>query len=535
MKSGMTIEKKLFAAFGTLLVLTVGMGAYALMSVGSLGKTTGTLVNGNAKRQSLAGDINRVSTELISQERGIILRAYMKDRAVMDQYNDVRQKAAEHMRKSMADLAALADTPAVQQMLRDSVNDLDKLDEQHSQMWRMVTSGKLEEATELNRASLMPLAVRINNLGQKLADSESQAMASAATDAEAAVAHSRWIMMCILTICLAVSALAMMTVHRIVVALRKIVAELNNGGDQVASASGQIAASSQSLSQGSSEQAASLEEISASMEEMTAMARRNSENSAEASGMMTEAAVLVARSNEALQDMVLSMSAIKSSSEKVFKIIKTIDEIAFQTNILALNAAVEAARAGEAGMGFAVVAEEVRNLAQRSAVAAKDTAALIEEAINNSNQGATKLDLVAGSIGAITESAQKVKGLVEEVSESSKQQTVGINQTSTAVTQVSKVTQTAAASAEESAAASEELSAQAQTMHDLVMVLSVMVDGHEPRQSREATKRSQTYTAPRVETKPVSFGAKRVEGTTNRVDDDPFPMDTVETGSFRSF
>jgi methyl-accepting chemotaxis protein/methyl-accepting chemotaxis protein-1 (serine sensor receptor) len=173
--------------------------------------------------------------------------------------------------------------------------------------------------------------------------------------------------------------------------------------------------------------------------------------------------------------MVQSMAAIKESSAKVAKIIKTIDEIAFQTNILALNAAVEAARAGEAGMGFAVVADEVRNLAQRSAQAAKDTAGLIEESISRSQEGTAKVDQVAHSIGAITDSVTRVKGIVEEVREASRQQTQGIDQVSQAIAQMEKVTQTTAATAEESAAASEELNAQAETAMGVVRQLEILV------------------------------------------------------------
>jgi methyl-accepting chemotaxis protein len=193
------------------------------------------------------------------------------------------------------------------------------------------------------------------------------------------------------------------------------------------------------------------------------MTRKNAENASQATRLVTDVAQQVLASNVALTEMVASMTAIKESSNKVAKIIKTIDEIAFQTNILALNAAVEAARAGEAGMGFAVVADEVRSLAQRSAQAAKDTAVLIEESIVRSQAGAGKVEQVAAAIQAITSSVQQVKGIVEEVRESSHQQTQGIDQVSQAMAAMEKVTQTTAATAEESASASEELNAQAES------------------------------------------------------------------------
>ena len=173
--------------------------------------------------------------------------------------------------------------------------------------------------------------------------------------------------------------------------------------------------------------------------------------------------------------MITSMEEIGASSNKISKIIKVIDEIAFQTNILALNAAVEAARAGEAGMGFAVVAEEVRNLAQRSAQAAKDTASLIEDSILKSGEGSRKLGQVAGSIQAITDGAGKVKTLVDEVEASSKEQAQGIEQISKAIAQMDTVTQQTAANAEESASASEELNAQSQALMAVVDQLQTLV------------------------------------------------------------
>jgi methyl-accepting chemotaxis protein/methyl-accepting chemotaxis protein-1 (serine sensor receptor) len=233
--------------------------------------------------------------------------------------------------------------------------------------------------------------------------------------------------------------------------------------------------SAQSMSQGASEQAASLEENSASMEEMATMTRKNAESSYQAATLMGEAARVVESANSALVDMVSSMTSIKVSSQRVSKIIKTIDEIAFQTNILALNAAVEAARAGEAGMGFAVVADEVRNLAQRSAQAAKDTAALIEEAITSASEGSQKVEQVAGGFSAITQRVTEVKSLVDNVSSASKHQAVGIDQVVQSIRQMERVTQTTAATAEESAAACEQLNAQADVTMQLVERLETLV------------------------------------------------------------
>jgi methyl-accepting chemotaxis protein len=257
-----------------------------------------------------------------------------------------------------------------------------------------------------------------------------------------------------------------------------LTSQLTQAAQGTASAAGQVSTSAQSLSQGATEQAASLEETSASMEEMASMTRQNAENSQSAASLMNEVDAKVQGSNQALGDMVTSMASIQESSQQVAKIIKTIDEIAFQTNILALNAAVEAARAGEAGMGFAVVADEVRNLAQRSAQAARDTASLIEESIAKAESGNAKVEVVATAISGITESVTKVKGLVEQVSAASRQQSQGIDQVSQAISQMEKVTQTTAATAEESAAASEELTAQAEGAMQVVGRLELLVGSH---------------------------------------------------------
>jgi methyl-accepting chemotaxis protein len=257
--------------------------------------------------------------------------------------------------------------------------------------------------------------------------------------------------------------------------LHELVQEIAQGAEQVSSAATQISGASQSLAEGTSQQAASLEETSASTEEINSMARRNSENSHSAADLVKQSEQRFTDTNKSLADMVLAMGEINTSSDKISKIIKVIDEIAFQTNILALNAAVEAARAGEAGMGFAVVADEVRNLAQRCAQAARDTAVLIEESISKSNDGKQKVDQVAKAINTITEQSTQIKILVDEVHLGSQEQSRGIEQIGKAIVQMEQVTQKAAASAEESASSAEELNAQAAALKDIVSRLNAMV------------------------------------------------------------
>jgi methyl-accepting chemotaxis protein len=257
-----------------------------------------------------------------------------------------------------------------------------------------------------------------------------------------------------------------------------------DGSEQVTSAASQVSSSSQSLAEGASKQAASLEETSSSLEEMSSMTKRNAENAQKANDLAKQARAAADKGAGDMQQMNQAMQAIKTSSDDIAKIIKTIDEIAFQTNILALNAAVEAARAGEAGMGFAVVADEVRNLAQRSANAAKETAAKIEGAIGNTTQGVNLSKKVAETLNEIVTKARQVDELAAEVANASNEQAQGIGQVNTAVGQMDKVTQSNAASAEECAAAAEELKTQAESMKQAVGELQQLVGGAENRWER---------------------------------------------------
>jgi hypothetical protein len=259
--------------------------------------------------------------------------------------------------------------------------------------------------------------------------------------------------------------------------LKRTAAVMLDQAAEVSVATSQVSASSQSLAEGASEQAASLEETSSALEELSSMTKRNAANAQKVNDLAKQARLAADKGTADMQTMNAAMEAIKNSSADIAKIIKTIDEIAFQTNILALNAAVEAARAGEAGMGFAVVADEVRNLARRSAEAAKETAAKIEGAIGKTAQGVQISGQVAEALDEIAAKARQVDELAAEVAGASREQTQGITQINTAVGQMDTVTQSNAANAEESAAAAEELNAQAVAMKDSVAELLQLVGG----------------------------------------------------------
>jgi methyl-accepting chemotaxis protein len=277
--------------------------------------------------------------------------------------------------------------------------------------------------------------------------------------------------------------------------LHKLADDLLAGAGQTTSSAAQVSASSQSLAEGSGEQAASIEETSSSLEELASMTKRNAENSHKANELSKQTRSAADKGVVDMGAMDSAMRAIKVSSDDIAKIIKTIDEIAFQTNILALNAAVEAARAGEAGMGFAVVADEVRNLAQRSATAAKETAAKIEGAISKTAQGVELSGKVSAALNDIVTKARQVDELAAEVAGASLEQTQGITQINTAVSQMDKVTQSNAATAEETAAAAEELNAQAETMKQSVALLFELI-GSDSRNNTAAPAISNDWGKP---------------------------------------
>ncbi len=264
-------------------------------------------------------------------------------------------------------------------------------------------------------------------------------------------------------------------------ALSGITRSLDESAHQISSAAGHVSASSQALAEGSSEQAASLEETSSSLEELSSMTKRNAGSAATAKDLSGQTRAAAEAGNNDMSEMRQAMDAIKTSSADIGKIIKTIDEIAFQTNILALNAAVEAARAGEAGMGFAVVAEEVRNLAQRSAASAKETASKIEIAIQNGENGVIISEKVARSLNVIMDKARQVDSLIAEIATASDEQRQGIGQINSAVGEMDKVTQSNASSAEETAAAAEELNSQSTLLREAVTSLSHLVEGRTSR------------------------------------------------------
>lgn len=473
MKS-LTIGKRTYAGFALLCLVCAGISYFLISRFLSLREISGSIV-----KDSLPGLIHAAAANAGMAESQIRMNRLLRienpeqARKMLEEVSGIAADVAHAVKQYESSVHSKEDRALFDAYIKERQEFL----RVRTEYIHLVATNK-SAAEALADGALRERYTAYQKAGESLLDRNSENAAANGAKLEADVKSTiRWLIaISIAGVILAFTG-AFFVVRSINGVLSRVSESLTEGAHQVTSASAQVSGASQSLAAGASEQAASLEETSSSIEEMASMTQRNAENAEKASSLAKDAKSSVDAGAADMEMMNDAMAAIRTSSDDIAKIIKTIDEIAFQTNILALNAAVEAARAGEAGMGFAVVADEVRNLAQRCARSAKETSKKIEGALEKTQQGVDLSGKVGRRLGEILEKVHQVEVLIAEVASASKEQSLGISQVNLAVGQMDKVTQSNAASAEESASAAEELHAQAESMKGSVGELLALVHG----------------------------------------------------------
>lgn len=467
--------RKLIISTLVVVILVAVLGGTAVVITANLGRQIDRVIREQAWRQMQAGKIAHGISEMHSIERGLALAAMLQQQAVVRQFLEDFGRQGLHVEQALRALETASGGDSQGQ--RQLIAEFEAARTLHYEVVEKLEAQKMDTALAQLNGKLLPKLAAMGNRARRIVDEQASELEAAGAEAARTKSLSYYAMIGLTVMSLLIGIGALLIVRRIYEVLRRTVEDLTMNARHLAEASAQVSSSSHLVSHSAGEQAASLEQTSASAEQLENMTRQNTANAEGATRRTQEASLTIQKANLALEQMIGSMSDITASSDKISKIIRVIDGIAFQTNILALNAAVEAARAGEAGAGFAVVAEEVRSLALRSAQAAKDTAALIEESILRANEGKLRLDEVSAAIASVTESAQNARALVEEVHRGSEQQSVGIEEIARVVAQMERVTVQLAATAEESAASGQQLSEEARRVDEIAWSLQQLVGG----------------------------------------------------------
>jgi methyl-accepting chemotaxis protein/methyl-accepting chemotaxis protein-1 (serine sensor receptor) len=483
-----TVKTKLYLCYGLMACLALGMGGAGFFLMSSLSTATHFLGVTAEGKMYQGGLFDVGGAELVSLLRAMYVRASNGDMAkVAEDKTTYASQVADIAKELTAIRASGDDDAAGEEILKDTDKQLAMAAPLVERYYAAMAANDMKAAYEAEKEAAAPLQ-GIDDDGNKLLDIYQAEMLKSNDAAQSLINSGRWLMgiLLLLGVCVAVG--LVFVIQKLDDQLRNSAHELTEGAQQVSSAAGQVASSSQSLVRDTSEQAAMIEETSASAEEINSMAKRNTDSARSANLLVVEAVKNQQQTSLAVDDCVLAMNQIGESSSKIAKTLQVIDKIAFQTNILALNAAVEAARAGEAGMGFAVVAEEVRNLAQRCAAASEEISVLIEQSLGNSDAGRAKMATLVDSGAKVTTVFTSLKVLVEEISLSSEEQSRGIEQIGRSIQKMEQGTQKSAANAEESAAAAEQLNAQSEQLTEVSGSLGAMV-------GVETTSRASAYRA----------------------------------------
>jgi methyl-accepting chemotaxis protein len=483
---GNKIGTRLAVGFGALLLLLIAVAITAYYGMYSISSKTEAMLHGDAKIAENAARARANTLGLRRFEKDIFLN--MGAKAKQEDYLKKWNEQKENLLSRLNDIEKAATLDQDRNLVNGIRKELAVYEAGMKKTYERILADEIKTPQEGNtEIDKYKAAVHyVENSSKDFAEEANKRLAAAESMLKVTFSRSAWLVgiLSVVAMILGIGT-ALFVARGITCPLKKAISELTEGADHVAAASGQVSSSSQSLADGASVQAASIEETSSSLEEMSSMTKQNADNASLADSLMKESKAMVSRANTSMSELNQSMKDISKASDETSKIIKTIDEIAFQTNLLALNAAVEAARAGEAGAGFAVVANEVRNLAMRAADAAKNTSSLIEGTVKNIKEGSALVQRTNEAFSEVNKSAEKVAGLVSEIAAASEEQAQGIGQIGKAVAEMDKVTQQNAANAEESASASEEMSAQAEQMKKITLELASLVGGSEHNGSGE--------------------------------------------------
>jgi deoxycytidylate deaminase len=458
----LSVGAKLFLAFFSILVLMGGMGMIVVWKMSSLNSNVDELANNWIPARGAANQLASNTAEFRIEEYKYVISKNEAERAdIHKTHTALKEKIAGNV----ATLVELSSSAEEKQIVDGIQKLLARYYAESAKVVALVNEGRPEDATALLVGDSRTIRLEMNDLINKEVDINRTGCTKEAEMASTAYNTGRLVTFVVLGINLALGFGLAAWIARWITGAITDVDDISNS---VASASQELAAASEQLSSGAQESASSLEETASSLEEITATVRQNADNADQANQLANSSRETAEKGGAVVAQAVTAMGEINRSSRKIADIITTIDEIAFQTNLLALNAAVEAARAGEQGRGFAVVAGEVRNLAQRSATAAREIKGLIEDSVQKVETGSELVNKSGETLEAIVTSVKRVTDIVAEIAAASREQTTGIEQINKAVAQMDQVTQSNASQTEEMSGTAVALSGQADQLQQVV-------------------------------------------------------------------
>lgn len=475
MKRETRIGTKLTGAFGGLLAVVLGLSVVSLMQSTGLTRELNQAVRVTAQKQFLAGEISAATAKMLALERGVVLGSILQQPEVVAQHKQEFGKVADQAGQRLAEFRPLVEDQEARGLAAALGEQLASVDQGHREMMQLLDRQQFDQVQKTFDERVLPRLRQIEAQAQSLVRQEQSRLASAAASAQSSGNRSRLLIAVFAMLSVCGGAAGLVMVAQTNRSLREVARGVAEEAERVASAAAQVCAAGQTVARGASDQAASLQQTAASMSQINAVTHQNADHSRSTAELMRSAEAAVTEAEQTIREMSASMREISASGEKITKVVKLIDDIAFQTRILSLNAAVEAARAGVAGAGFAVVADQVGRLAEQCAEAATQTGQMVEDTVSRVREGEAKLMRTAGAVHTVVQQAAKVKQLVDEVSAGNQEQARGIDEVTKSVSLMQEVTQRTAAGAQQSAAAGEDLDRRSRSLEAVVARMRALV------------------------------------------------------------